>query len=145
IVKEVEMTNTFLESLDGKKERTFAYTCGDTETGEGSFIEAIKSQFISMRGVRGELNKLETMDLKNIDCYVVDDSNADQLMLWAEKAKKENALLVILFHGVGGGHAINVDLKIHNGFLKYLKAHESDYWVTTMLEASKHSIEQLKK
>src|SRR6478735_2318792 len=37
IVKEIEMTNIFLESLDGKKERTFAYTCGDTETGEGSF------------------------------------------------------------------------------------------------------------
>ena len=145
IVREIEMTNVFLESLDGKKERTFAYTCGDTQTGEGSFVEAIRNQFVSMRGVRGEVNKLETLDFTNVDCFVADEKNADQLIRWAEKAKKENGLLVILFHGVGGGHAINVDLKIHNDFLRYLKSHQDDYWVTTLLEASKHSLQQLKK
>lgn len=142
IMREVDMTNTFLESVDGKRERTFAYTCGDTETGEGSFIDAISTQFVSMRGVNGQLNKLETLNLKNIDCFVVDESNATQLWEWAEKAKKENALLVVLFHGVGGGHSINVDLKRHREFLKYLKKNENDFWVTTMLEASKHCIEQ---
>jgi peptidoglycan/xylan/chitin deacetylase (PgdA/CDA1 family) len=145
IVREIEMTNVFLESLDGKKERTFAYTCGDTQTGEGSFVNAIKDQFVSMRGVNGQMNKLATLDFSNIDCYVVDNSNADQLVQWAEEAKAENGLLVILFHGVGGGHSINVDLKKHNDFLKYLKKHQDDYWVTTLLEASKHSLQQLKK
>jgi sialate O-acetylesterase len=138
------MTNVFLESLDGKKERTFAYTCGDTETGEGSFINAIRQQFISMRGVQGSLNKLETLDLTNLNCYVVDNSNADQLVSWAEKAKAENALLVVLFHGVGGGHSINIDLQKHNDFLKYLKNNQKDYWVTTMLDASVHCIRQRK-
>lgn len=145
IVKEVEMTNVFLESLDGKKERTFAYTCGDTDTGEGSFIDAIKNQFVSMRGVRGEVNKLETLDFTNLDCFVAVEENEDQLVRWAEKAKAENGLLVILFHGVGGGHDLNVKLKTHNDFLKYLKKHPDDYWVTTMLDASKHSLEQLRK
>lgn len=142
IVREIEMTNVFLESLDGKKERTFAYTCGDTQTGEGSFIEAIRSQFVSMRGVRPQINKPETMDFTNIDCFVVDENNADQLIRWAEMAKEEQGLLVILFHGVGGGHSINVDLRVHNDFLKYLKKHEDDYWVTTLLEASQHSLTQ---
>jgi len=145
IVKEIEMTNIFLESLDGKKERTFAYTCGDTETGEGSFIDKIKSQFVSMRGVRGQVNKLETLDLNNIDCFVIDNNNANQLVTWAEKAKEENGLMVVLFHGVGGGHSINTDLKKHNDFLKYLKKNEKDFWVTTMLDASKHCIQQSKK
>ena len=131
--------------MDGKKERTFAYTCGDTQTGEGSFISAIKDQFVSMRGVNGRVNKLKTLDFSNIDCYVVDNSNADQMIQWAEKAKAENGLLVILFHGVGGGHSINVDLQKHNDFLKYLKDHEDEYWVTTLLDASKHSLQQLKK
>lgn len=138
IVREIEMTNVFLQSLDGKKERTFAYTCGDTETGEGSFIDAIKDQFVAMRGVRSALNKIETLDLKNLNCYVVDNNNADQLITWAEQAKKENALLVILFHGVGGGHDINVDLKKHNDFLKYLKNNQDHFWVTTMLEAAEN-------
>ena len=145
IVREIEMTNVFLESLDGKKERTFAYTCGDTQTGEGSFIDKIKSQFVSMRGVRGQINKLEALDLNNIDCFVIDNNNAGQLVTWAEKAKEEHGLMVVLFHGVGGGHSINTDRKKHNDFLKYLKSHPDDFWVTTLLDASKHCIQQSKK
>ncbi|MFO7257901.1 MAG: sialate O-acetylesterase [Bacteroidota bacterium] len=138
IVREIEMTNTFLFAIDGKKERTFAYPCGDTETGEGSYIEAIRNQFISMRGVRGRLNHADSLDLANLNCYVVDNNNADQLIAWAEQARKENALLIVLFHGVGGGHPINVDLEKHNKFLDYLKEHEDSFWVTTLLDASKH-------
>ncbi|HMQ59065.1 MAG TPA: sialate O-acetylesterase [Flavilitoribacter sp.] len=145
LVRESDMTNTFLESLDGRKERTFAYTCGDTETGEGSFIDAIKDQFVALRGVRGQLNTVENLNLLNVDCYAVDDSNADQLQVWAEQAKQENALLVILFHGVGGGHNINVSLEKHNQFLKYLKENQQDFWVATMLDAAKNSIPYIKK
>jgi sialate O-acetylesterase len=138
IVREIDMTNTFLEAIDGKKERTFAYTCGDTKTGEGSFSEAIRDQFVAMRGVRPRLNRADSLDLANINCYGVDNNNADHLISWAEQAHKEHALLVILFHGVGGGHDINVDLDKHNKFLDYLKENEDAFWVTTLLEASKH-------
>ena len=142
ITREVEMTNVFLEALDGKKERTFAYTCGDTEVGEGSFIEAIKGQFVALRGTVGLLNHQQDMDLTNVNCYVINNDNAGQLEEWAEKAKRENALMVVLFHGVGGGHNINTDLDKHNAFLDYLKKNESDFWVTTMLEAAQNSKEQ---
>ncbi|MCB0847158.1 MAG: polysaccharide deacetylase family protein, partial [Bacteroidetes bacterium] len=121
IVREIEMTNVFLKALDGKEERTFAYTCGDTDTGEGSFIDAINDQFVAMRGVNGQLNTIDNLNLKNVYCYPVDNTNADQMQTWAEKAKEENALLVILFHGVGGGHNLNVDLEAHNQFIQYLK------------------------
>lgn len=145
LVREVTMTNSFLQAVDGKSERTFAYTCGDTSTGDGPFIEAIKKQFVSMRGVDGRLNTLATLNLNNINCYVVDERNSNQLKGWAEKAKQENALLVILFHGVGGDHAINIDQEVHDEFLSFLKEHSEDYWVTTMLEASNHCIQYLKK
>lgn len=137
IVRESEMTNSFLEAIDGKKERTFAYTCGDTETGEGSFIEAIKGQFVALRGVRSSLNKFGATNLDNVDCYVVDTQNQQHLVAWAEQARSENAMLVVLFHGVGGGHNINVDLKAHHDFVRYLKKNEKDYWVTTMVDAGK--------
>jgi sialate O-acetylesterase len=141
IVREIEMTNEFLQSLDGQRERTFAYTCGDMQTSEGSFVGAIRNQFIAMRGVNGALNKLESLDLTNVNCYVADESNADQFIAWADKAREEHALLVVLFHGVGGGHNINVDLKKHHALLKYLSAHPHDFWVTTMLDAAQHCIE----
>lgn len=145
MVREIEMTNIFLEALDGKNERTFAYTCGEVHTGEGSFIDAIKDKFISMRGVSAQLNRIESLDLTNLNCYVVDEGNAHHLRDWAEKAKAENALLVVLFHGVGGGHSGNIDLKRHHAFLKYLKNNQDDFWVTTMLDASKHCVQQMKK
>jgi sialate O-acetylesterase len=145
IVREIEMTDVLLQSIDGKKERTFAYTCGDTATGEGSFVNAIRSRFVAMRGVKGELNHANKLDLTNVNCYVVESGNEDQLIQWAEKAKQENALLVILFHGVGGGHSLNVDLTKHNNFLKYLAQNKKDIWTTTMLDAAKHYINQIDK
>lgn len=139
LVREVDMTNTFLQALDGKQRRTFAYTCGDKETSEGSFVEAIKDDFVALRGVHADVNRLADMDFTNLNCYVVDNSNADQMVEWAEKAKKENALLVILFHGVGGGHPSTIDLDKHEAFLDYLETNEKDFWVTTLLEASEHA------
>ena len=98
-----------------------------------------------MRGVKGELNQFGGLNLSNVNCYVVDSANEDQMMQWAEKARQENALLVILFHGVGGGHALNVDIKKHNDFLLYLAQNKKDFWTTTLIDASQHFIEQTDK
>lgn len=138
IVREIDMTNLFLKSLDGKTERTFAYPCGDTSTGDGSFVEVIKDRFIALRGVASRLNKVESVNLDDVYCVSADESSADQLISWAEKARAENALLVVLFHGVGGGHSINVPLEKHNEFLIYLQTHRENFWVATMAEAARH-------
>ena len=138
IVDEIKMTNVFLNALDGKTERTFAYTCGDTETGEGSFIEAINGDFVAMRGTRAEYNTIENINLKNIDSFGVNGESGDELIAWVKKAIENKALLTILFHGVGGEHNLNVSLDAHQKLLDYLKANEEDIWVTTMLEAAKH-------
>mgnify|MGYP002276727316 CR=1 FL=1 len=145
IVREIETTNVFLKMIDGKSERTYAYTCGDMTTSDGSFVDAIKDKFVSLRGVSSQLNYIESMDYTNLNCYGIDNSNADQLVSLAEKAREENALLVILFHGVGGGHNLNVDLDKHNAFLEYLKENQQDFWVTTLIVASKHAKEVLEK
>ncbi len=142
LIKEVDMMNIFLKSLDGKEERTFAYTCGDTETGEGPFIDSIKDKFVAMRGVNGEVNNIETLNLSNLNAFIADGQNANQLIEWAEEAREKNAMMIILFHGVGGGHNGNVELEEHTKFIEYLKANEKDYWVTTMIDAAQHCIDQ---
>ncbi len=138
IVREVNMTNILLQTLDGKTERTFAYTCGDTSTAEGSFISAIQSAFVAMRGTNPALNLPGNTRFDNIFCYAVDNSNAHLLKDWAEQAKKENALLVLLFHGVGGGHNLNIDLEKHHLFLDYLKENREDFMIGTMLDTVKY-------
>lgn len=140
ILNEIRMTNVFLEAIDGKKERTFAYTCGDMETGEGSFVDAIKDDFVASRGVRGELNKIGSINLQNIDCYVVNGQTGEELIQWVKDAEENNALITILFHGVGGEHSLNVSLEAHKELLDYLENRKHEVWTTTMLEAAKHVI-----
>jgi sialate O-acetylesterase len=48
-----------------------------------------------------------------------------------------NSLLVILFHGVGGGNGLDVSLPNHRQFLSYLKQ-QKDIWIPTMLEAAEY-------
>jgi len=144
IINEIRMTSVFLEAIDGKKERTFAFTCGDTTTGEGSFIDSIKNDFLALRGVRNQVNTIGNINLHNVDCFMVNGETGEQLIHWVKNAQEKNALLTILFHGVGGEHSLNVSLEAHKQLLDYLQENKEEIWTTTMIEAAKHVIEHQK-
>ena len=138
MVDETRMTNLFLQALDGKTKRTFAFTCGDMKIGDSSFINAMKKDFLAARAVRAQMHKINEIDLYNVDCYMVNGETAEQMIEWVKKASETNSLLVILFHGVGGGNALNVSIEAHRGFLQYLKKNEKDLWIAPMLEVAEH-------
>jgi len=138
MIDETRMTNLFLQALDGKTKRTFAFTCGDMKIGDSSFIYAMKDDFIAARAVRAEMHKINEIDLMNMDCYVVNGESGAQMIEWAKKAMETNSLLVVLFHGVGGGNSLNVSLQAHREFLTYLKQHEKDAWVAPMIEVAEY-------
>ncbi|MES2648969.1 MAG: polysaccharide deacetylase family protein [Bacteroidota bacterium] len=136
MLNEVRMTNVFLEALDGKKKRTFAYTCGDMKIGDTAFIDLLRNDFIAARAVRNEMHKLSEIDLYNVDCYVVNGESADEMITWVKKAVTNNSLLVILFHGVNGGNALNVSLEAHSALLHYIKQNEKELWIAPMIEVA---------
>jgi sialate O-acetylesterase len=136
IVDETRMTNVFLQALDGKTKRTFAFTCGDMKIGDSSFINAMKNDFVAARAVRAQMHKINEIDLLNVDCYMVNGETGAQLIEWAKKAMETSSLLVILFHGVGGGNSLNVSLPAHREFLQYLKKNEKDIWIVPMVEVA---------
>jgi peptidoglycan-N-acetylglucosamine deacetylase len=138
MVDETRMTNIFLQSLDGKTRRTFAYTCGDMKIGDSSFINAMKTDFVAARATRNEMHRINEIDLYNIDCFVVNGETGTQLIEWAKKAMETNSLLVVLFHGVGGGNALNVSLSAHREFLLFLKQNEKDIMVVPMITVADH-------
>jgi sialate O-acetylesterase len=138
MVDETRMTNVFLQALDGKAKRTFAFTCGDMKIGDSSFINAMKNDFAAARAVRNQMHKINEIDLYNVDCYMVNGETGTQLIEWAKKAMETNSLLVILFHGVGGGNALNVSLPAHREFLQYLKKNNKDIWIAPMLEVAEY-------
>src|SRR6187551_546478 len=138
MVDETRMTNVFLQALDGKTKRTFAFTCGDMKIGDSSFINAMKDDFVAARAVRAQMHKINEIDRFNVACYMVNGETSAQMIEWTKKAIETNSLLVILFHGVGGGNALNVSLLAHREFLQYLKRNEKDIWVAPMLDVAEY-------
>ena len=47
IVDEIRMTNVFLQSLDGKTKRTYAFTCADTKIGDSAYFPSLRNDFIA--------------------------------------------------------------------------------------------------
>lgn len=138
IVDETRMTNLFLQSLDGKPKRTFAFTCGDMKIGDSSFIGGMKNDFFAARAVRNEMHKINEIDLYNVDCYMVNNHSYEEMKVWVDKAVQTNSLLVILFHGVGGGNGLDVSIPAHRKLLNYIKQNEKDIWVAPMVEIAAH-------
>ena len=139
LLDEVRMTNVLLESLDGKKTRTFAYPCGDTNIGNDSYIDKIKNDFVSARGVKNEMAKINNVDFFNVPAYGINGESGQQLIALVKKAMQENALLVFLFHGVGGEHGLNVSLAAHRELLHYLKKHEKEIWTVPFQDATEYA------
>ncbi|HKO80513.1 MAG TPA: polysaccharide deacetylase family protein, partial [Chitinophagaceae bacterium] len=69
MVNEIRMTSLFLQALDGKTKRTFAFTCGDMKIGDSSFIDGMKNDFGAARGVRSQMNRIGEIDLYNVNAY----------------------------------------------------------------------------
>ncbi len=138
ISEEIKMTNVLLEAIDGKVHRTFAYTCGDTTVGTDRqvFMNSLKKEFVAARGVFPSLSTIDKVNLYNVDTYPINGETGKQLIDLVKQAQEKNALLVFLFHGVGGEHGLNVSLEAHKELLYYLKAQEADIWVAPMVEVA---------
>ncbi len=138
ITDEIKATNVLLQSMDGRTRRTFAFTCADTKVKDSSFAGLIKNDFAALRNVRAEMHRIDQVNPEEIDCYMVSGQTAEQMIEWVRKAVETNSLLVILFHGVGGGNGLDVSIPAHRALLNYLKQNEKDIWVAPMIEVADH-------
>jgi hypothetical protein len=82
------------------------------------------------------MSTINKVNLSDVDCYVVNHHTAEQMIAWVNEAVKTNSLLVVLFHGVGGGNGLDVEIAEHRKFLLYLKANQKDLWVAPMAEVA---------
>jgi peptidoglycan-N-acetylglucosamine deacetylase len=138
LLNEIHMTNVFLEAIDGKTKRTFAYPCGDMSVGDSSYVDKIKSSFVAARGVRREMLTSKTIDFYNMGAFAINGEAGKQLVDLVKEAMKSRTLIVFLFHGVGGEHGLNVELKAHRELLHFLKEHETEIWTTTLLDVTEY-------
>ncbi|MCF0064544.1 polysaccharide deacetylase family protein [Dyadobacter chenwenxiniae] len=144
IQDEIRMCNAFLKSIDGLDKRTFAFTCGHKKVAEGEFIQTLSDEFIAARAVRHEMHAFEEQNLMDVDCYSMAEKSGQEMISLVKQAQQSGKLLVFLFHGVGGEHALNVSNRAHSELLHYLKENEKDIYVDTMRNVAGH-IQHLKK
>ena len=144
IVAETKLTNTLLNAIDGKTERTFAFPCGDKKIGDTAYYPFIQNEFIAARGVQPGMKAAKMVDLTDVNCYSINGQSADYMIDLVKKARETHTLLVFLFHGVGGGHNLNVSLSEHSKLVHYLKDQEKEIWTATLLDISKFIMTQNK-
>jgi len=58
------------------------------------------------------------------------------LIALVKQAMEKNALLVFLFHGVGGEHSLNVSLEAHSQLLRFLKQNQKQIWIAPMIDVA---------
>jgi peptidoglycan/xylan/chitin deacetylase (PgdA/CDA1 family) len=138
LLDEITMANTLLKVIDGKTTRTFAYPCGDTKIGDSSYVDKIRKDFVAARGVEGKIQKIEEIDLYDIGSYMIAGQSGDELIDLVKKAIADEALVVFLFHGVGGEHNLDVSLAAHRQLLNFLKQNEGNIWVAPLVEIAEY-------
>ena len=142
---EIMINNFLIRLMDNKGNRTFAYPCGDTTAGGISYAPNISHEFAGARGVAGKMQRIDEIDLMDIGAYMINGQSGDELIALVKQALKKKALLVFLFHGVGGEHNLNVSLDAHGKLLHFLKENEKDIWIAPLVNIAEYVKQQAKK
>jgi peptidoglycan/xylan/chitin deacetylase (PgdA/CDA1 family) len=141
IADEIRITSSYLYAVDGKEQRTMAYTCGDETAGGVSYVDAIKPLFPGARAYRDSFKALadpRTCDLYRVPSWALRDNKAEDMIAWVEEAMRGGMLAVFTFHGVGGGHGINVGREEHRKLLAWLDANRARVWTAPFREIVAH-------
>lgn len=136
---EINMTNVLLKTLDGQSDRTFAFPCGDTKIGDVDYYKSVEANFVAARGTASEMKKISDINFAEIGSYAVNGQSAEQLIELVKKAEATNSVLVFLFHGVGGGHSLNVALPEHNKLVQYLTQNQASIWVAPFIDVARYA------
>lgn len=138
---EVAAMNTTLLAVDGEASRTFAYNCGDTTAGGHSYVDALRPLFLAARAVGDPpVTDVRALDPMIVPSYMPQDVSGDVLIAFAKKAVAAGGLGVFVFHGVGGGHSIDVPREAHRQLLAWLAANRQTVWTGTFKKVMTHVV-----
>ena len=142
ILAEIAVANSFLQSLDGKKTRTFAYPCTHMYAGGLSFKDSVAHYATAARGGSYEPlvppNPLD-IDIYNVPAWGPNNNSSKDLIGYIKSILEKGTLGAFIFHGVGEKPMI-VSKEDHETMLKFLDAHRNEIWVTTFQEATDYLI-----
>jgi len=131
---ELKLASTLLEAIDGKKQRSYGYTCSDHEAGGISFSEMLKPMFSCARS-DGEIpTSIEDVDIYLAPSWPCRGATGEQLIEYIKEARSKGTIATLMFHGIGGDHIIT-SKEAHAKLLEYLDCNRDTYWVVPFAEA----------
>ncbi len=133
IVAELKTANTLLKAIDGKTERTFAYTCCDYVAGGTDFSDEVEKMFVAARLDGSVPENMNNYNVYKTPSWGVNNPTAEQLIAFVDEALKKGTIAVFMFHSVGGGY-LNVGAEEHRKLCEYVKKNEKDIYTGTFLE-----------
>ena len=141
IMDEARVMNQFLYAIDGKKQRSYAYTCYEKVVGGISYVDTLgRSGYFT--GARGGSSH-EELTAENLNLFdipsmsITNEVPFEEVVEYVESAMTRGSMAVFCFHGVGGDYILT-SREYHRKIIAYLKAHESALWVTTLAEISSY-------
>lgn len=138
ITDEVTNSTAILFATDGKTKRTFGSPCGDTFIGDTSYLTKVKDQFVAFRDGTPEATAFNGFSKVNVQWMGPSNTSGTEMIATVKKAMQDNAFLIIVFHGVGGEHSLNVSSGAHTELLKFIKENESQVWVAPFIDIAEN-------
>ncbi|MCY1722723.1 polysaccharide deacetylase family protein [Prolixibacteraceae bacterium Z1-6] len=130
IVAEIQTANTLLKAIDGKTERSFAYTCGDYKAGNDDFTGNIEEIFGAARLDGPIPGTMDDFNVVKVSSWDVDEPTIEELIAYVDEARAKGTIAVFMFHSVGGGY-LNVGEEQHRALLEYVNENSDDLYNDT--------------
>ncbi|RZL38181.1 MAG: polysaccharide deacetylase, partial [Rubrivivax sp.] len=145
VQEQVIAANTWLQSLDGRKKRTFTPPCLDLTAGGQDFVKALQPHFVAYRAATPAMvTDTAAFDPYAVPVYFVEGMTGAQLIALVEKAASQGAFVALLFHGVGAEH-LSVTREAHDELLDHLARNKGRFWTDTMVTVMENARAQAGK
>jgi peptidoglycan-N-acetylglucosamine deacetylase len=120
----------------GVPTRSYAYTCGEdfVSPQHVSYREVVRRHFVIARGVsdRSTVAIPGAIDATYVPSFgVPPETNAQTLIDYVELAIIRGGWGVFCFHGIGGGHRLNVSREAHQRLLDHIQSRADVLWCDT--------------
>ena len=137
---QVQVANTMLTAIDGKRERTYTAPCGDVLAGGRDYLPLLQGDFVAIKAGHGR--PAVPASMREVDPYMVGSAgpvgaSGQELIALVKQAGARGTMVAFTFHGIGGDH-LSVSNEAHEELLRFLAAHRKQYWTDTFLSIMQH-------
>jgi peptidoglycan/xylan/chitin deacetylase (PgdA/CDA1 family) len=145
MLKEIEQQNVLLTAIDGKERHGLATPCGESRAGGEDYTGALRAaglvDYVRAASAPGEEVRLgiPNGDVMNVPSRGFPETvTGQELIAYAEEARRGGGMAVFLFHGIGGDY-LQTSNAAHRELIAWLAEHRDELWVTTLAEAAKRA------